>query len=161
MVVFGTRGRRVLVYERSRTHLNRICKELEIEEIVDIGRPIGLNFTSDLHARVVAHGELQAGDASRLLLDAIAGVVDYPVALLGKSGVFAAYCAYRLVPIVANFGDEIPADGLERDRHYWLTDIASEKLNLGDGQCVADQAHAWYHTHNLEAHARALAACLF
>jgi hypothetical protein len=37
LVVFGGRGPRSRVYQRSRLALERTCRDLEIEEIVDIG----------------------------------------------------------------------------------------------------------------------------
>jgi hypothetical protein len=160
LVVFGTRGRRIEVYKRSSADLNRICERLGITEIVDIGRFIDFDFAGELHVPVRALGELPGAEVSRLLLDAVAGVIDYPASMLGKSTIFAAYCAHRVLPIVAPYGDPTPADGLEADRHYWLTDVESARLTLDAGQVIADDAFAWYQSHKLATHAETFAACL-
>jgi hypothetical protein len=159
LVVFGTRGRRIEVYRRSAADLNRICRRLGIEEIVDIGRSVDFNIESVVDAAVLRCGELPGSEVSEVLLDAVAGIIDYPASMLGKSTIFAAYCSHRVIPIVANYSDPTPAEGLERDRHYWLTDVESESLNLATGQVLADNALAWYQAHSLSAHARTLAAC--
>lgn len=160
LVIFGTPGRRVQVYKRSAEALDRICGRLGIEEVLDIGRPINLDVSRTLRTPVVACGELPGGEVSRLLSDAIAGVLDYPAEILGKSTIFAAYCAHRTVPIIAAYKKASRADGLEPGTHYWLSDDESEKLSLAAGQAAADNAYDWYQGHNLSVHAKTLAACL-
>lgn len=160
IIVFGTRGRRVEVYRRSAAELNRICDRLGIAEILDIGRTVDFDFAAEINTPVTVCGELPGAEVSRLLLDSVAGVIDYPAFILGKSTIFAAYCAHRVIPIVATFGDVSPADGLEADRQYWLADVESKRLDLDAGQVIADNAFAWYQTHNLSTHAKTLAACL-
>jgi hypothetical protein len=161
LVVFGTRGRRIEVYKRSADDLNRICRRLGIEEIVDIGRSVDYNIDSVVDVPVVTCGELPGAEVSELLLDSVAGVIDYPASMLGKSTIFAAYCSHRVIPIIANYSDPVPAEGLEQDRHYWLTDVDSESVDLATGQVLADNALAWYRTHSLSTHAKALAPRLF
>jgi len=160
LVVFGTRGRRIEVYRRSTPELNRICGALEIEEVLDIGQPIEARFLKDLAVRSSVAGLRSSEEVSRLLLDSIAGVIDYPPAVLGKSTIFAAYCSHRVIPIVATHVEASPADGLQANSHYWLTDVRTEQLNLDEGQAVADRALDWYRQHNLSTHAKLLAACL-
>jgi hypothetical protein len=160
MIVFGTRGRRIEVYKRSSADLNRICQRLDINEILDIGRAVEFDFAGELQVPVVTLGELPGSEVSDLLLDAVAGVLDYSAAFLAKSTIFAAYCAHRMISIIANYDDPMPADGLEENRHYWLTGVESDRLNLDAGQVIADNAFAWYQTHNLSTHAKTLAASL-
>jgi len=157
LVVFGTRGRRIEVYKKSSADLNRISAALGIEEIVDIGRPIEENFSRGLLVRSSVFGLLSAADVSELLLDSVAGVIDYPASLLCKSTIFAAYCSHRMIPIVANYGDGQSLDVLAAGAHYWLTSIESEQMSLETGQSIADRAFDWYQTHNLSVHARTLA----
>lgn len=160
LVVFGTRGRRLEVYRRSTANLNRICRALGIEEVLDIGQPINNEFFTGLRVRSSVCGPLSNAAVSELLLDSIAGVIDYPAVILGKSTIVAAYCAHRVIPIVASYGDASSADGLEATSHYWLTDVRTEQLNLDEGQEIADRALEWYRQHNLATHAKVLAACL-
>jgi hypothetical protein len=160
LVVFGTRGRRIEVYRRSMSDLNRICAALGIEEVLDIGQPIDGSFLKDLAVRPSVAGLLPSAEVSELLLDSIAGVIDYPAAVLGKSTIFAAYCSHRVIPIVATHVEASPADGFHANSTYWLTDARTEELNLDEGQAVADRALDWYRQHNLSNHAKLLAACL-
>jgi len=160
LVVFGTRGRRIEVYRRSTADLNRICRALGIEEVLDIGQPIDNEFFSGLAVRSSVLGPLSNAAVSELLLDSVAGVIDYPAAVLGKSTIFAAYCSHRVVPIVATHIEASPADGLQANSHYWLTDVGTGQLNLDEGQAVADRALDWYRQHNLSTHAKLLTACL-
>jgi hypothetical protein len=159
LMVFGTRGRRIEVYKRSAADLNRICSKLDIEEIVDIGRSADFDIPSIIDVPVLRWGELQGSEVSEVLLDSVAGIIDYPASMLGKSTIFAAYCAHRMIPIVARFGDSSPADGLEANKHYWLTSIGGQ-VSMDSGQLMADRAFDWYQTHNLFVHARTLAAHL-
>lgn len=160
LVVFGTGGRRIEVYRRSMAELNRICRALEIEEVLDIGQPIDNEFFRGLAVRSSVLGLLSSDQVSELLLDSVAGVIDYPAAVLGKSSIFAAYCSHRVIPIVAPHVEASPADGLQANSHYWLTDVGTGQLNLNEGQAVADRALDWYRQHNLSTHAKLLAACL-
>lgn len=160
MVVFGTRGRRIEVYKRSSADLNRICHRLGVTEILDIGRTIDFDIANVINVPVMTLGELPGAEVSCLLLDTVAGVLDYPASMLGKSTIFAAYCAHRVIPIIATYGDATPSEGLVANRHYWLTDVESERLDLEIGQMIADNAFAWYQTHNLSTQVKTLAACL-
>jgi hypothetical protein len=160
LVVFGTYGRRLEVYRRSAQNLRRVCGALEIEEVLDIGRPLEGGVIPDLGAPVVTCGELPGAGVGEVLTDSVAGVVDYPVSILAKSTIFAAYCAHRLIPLVAAYGDGARMDGLEPNKHYRLVDDDIKGLNLPAGQAIADNAHGWYQTHNLAVHAKALASRL-
>lgn len=160
LVVFGTPGRRIAVYRRSMADLNRICRALAIEEVLDIGQSIDSEVFRGLLVRSSVLGPLSNEAVSEILLDSVAGVIDYPASLLAKSTIFGAYCSHRIIPIVANTGDALHADSLETDRHYWLSTVASEQMSIASGQLIADHAFDWYQTHNLEVHARTLAAWL-
>lgn len=160
LVVFGTRGRRIEVYKRSAADLNRICDALGIEEIIDIGRSVDFDISSVVKVPVVTCGELPASEVSDVLMDSVAGVIDYPARMLGKSTIFAAYCSHRMIPIVADDGDGRSADGLEAGANYWLSSIAGEQLTPASGQLIADRGFDWYQSHNLSVHARTLAAWL-
>jgi hypothetical protein len=160
LVIFGTPGRRVQVYRRSAEDLDRICRHLGIDEILDIGRPLNIDVSKIMRAPVVVCGELSGDEVSRHLSDAIAGVLDYPAEVLGKSTIFAAYCAHRVIPIIATYGEASRADGLEAGTHYWLSDVPSENLSLEAGQAIADNAYDWYQGHDLSVHSRTFAACI-
>lgn len=159
LVVFGTTARRLQVYQKSLPALERICRELEIEEVLDIGRPTGLDISEIKGIPVIAMGERSAPEINTLLLNSVAGFLDYPAILLAKSSIFAAYCAHSLIPIVVGTAyDALQVDGLEAGKHYWLAEHQAEPMNLVTAQAIANNAHTWYQTHNLSVHARNFAS---
>ena len=160
LVVFGTRGRRIEVYKRSAPDLNRICVALDIEKIVDIGRSIDIDISSVVNVPVITCGELPGSEVSEVLLGSVAGIIDYPASMLGKSSIFAAYCSHRMIPIVATYGEAPAEDGLEGGAHYWLSSIVDSEVSMASGQLIADRAFDWYQTHNLSAHVRRLSETL-
>lgn len=160
LVVFGTLGRRIEVYRRSKDSLRRICSRLGVEEIVDIGRPLDFDIEEVMGMTVRALGEVSAREVSHALQDAIAGVLDYPAELLAKSGIYAAYCAHKLIPVIATYGTASKADGLLPGEHYWVSTSPVEGLDLDVGQAIADKALDWYKTHNLSTHAQVFASHL-
>ncbi len=171
LVVFGTPGRRVQVYRRSADDLNRVCRQLAIDEVWDIGREMDLDPTRLIEVPVVLRGEMPGAEVQKILLDSVAGVIDYPADMLGKSTIFAAYCAHRMIPLVAGYGEDGgSADGLVSGVHYHMlaSGNATKRtdsngipgLNLSSGQRLADNAYDWYQDHTLAAHARMLAASL-
>ncbi len=110
-------------------------------------------------------------EVQKILLDSVAGVIDYPAEMLGKSTIFAAYCAHRMIPTVAGYGaDAGSADGLVSGVHYHMLPDGNAKkridsngipgLSLSSGQRLADHAFDWYQDHTLAAHARMLAVSL-
>lgn len=159
LIVFGTPGRRLQVYKRSAENLNRRCRELGIEEIWDIGGELDFEPARFVDLPVVVCGRMPAREVCDIFLDSIAGVIDYPAALLGKSSIFAAYCAHRMIPLVAVHHEATPADGLVAGVHYTVLQDG-EGLSLSFAQALADSAFDWYQGHGLAAHATRLATSL-
>lgn len=159
LIVFGTPGRRLQVYKRSAEGLNRICRELSIEEVWDIGGEMGLEPARFVNVPVVVCGEIPGREACDIFLDSIAGVIDYPADMLGKSTIFAAYCAHRMIPLVAAQNDSSPADGLLIGVHFSMLHDG-DALSMSFGQRLADNAFDWYQQHGLAAHSTLLATSL-
>ncbi|NDJ16221.1 glycosyltransferase family 1 protein [Myxacorys almedinensis A] len=158
LVVFGGRGVRSRVYRQSRGALEKVCCELGITEIIDIGAKLELGLDSISGSTVTQLGVQPAREISRWLSDAIAGFVDYPIPYLGKSGIFAAYCAHGVIPIVAS-PHQLNEDGLHANQQFWWANH-SERLEMQKGQAIADAAHAWYQVHCLKSQAQIFADCL-
>jgi len=72
---------------------------------------------------------------------------------LGKSTIFAAYCAHGLLPVSAK-GSKLPVDGIESGKHYWIPDSLN---NLDEVQAIAQNAHQWYQPHSLSLQAKTFA----
>jgi len=160
LVVFGHPNSRRLTYQRDRPALERVCRELAIADIADIGVPTGLALPAIAGLQPRELGVLSAPEARAAMLDAIAGFLSTPgPSYLAKSSVFAAYAACGLTPILAASQAE-PADGLQPGQHYWLAGNVDAKLSAPLAEAIAQQANAWYQPHNLAAYARTVAACL-
>ncbi|MBK1987842.1 glycosyltransferase family 1 protein [Sphaerospermopsis aphanizomenoides BCCUSP55] len=153
LVIFGGTGPRSRVYQTSQLALKRTCQELEIEEIFDIGPALKFEITPLNNIPVTCLGINSASEISDILSSSLVGFFNYPLAFLTKSGIFAAYCAHKVLP-VGTWDEGRDLDGLVAGKHYWLGDRYEQKMNLADGQIVADHAYNWYEQHNLSAQAR-------
>ncbi len=155
LVVFGSRNSRARVYEQFPDALQAACRMLDIEKIYDIGLPIEMGITEFDNIPVVSVGEKTASEIGKILLSSRAGILNYHPEYLAKSGVYAAYSAYGIIPIVAssNIVSVDGMDGLRAGEHYWAIAPMVEGLNLEVGQVIAHQAHSWYQTHHLVTHA--------
>ena len=146
IVVFGSRPVREAVYTHA-VALEAFCARHNIGRVVDVGAPIHGGVRLGGRLEVHETGVLPAAEARALFARSLAGYFTYPAPYLGKSTIFAAYCAHRMVPVtfVGNIDAE---DGLRAGEHFLA--------GLGDGapfDAVADAAHAWYRTHCLQVHA--------
>ncbi|MDJ0734438.1 MAG: glycosyltransferase family 1 protein [Nostocaceae cyanobacterium] len=162
LVVFGGSGNRLKVYEESISPLSRICQELNIQEVIDIGPPINLPISEVGDIPIVKLGQQSADKVSALLQDSLVGFFYYPLDFLSRSTIFAAYCAHGVIPVGTGYyvwGQE--DDGIEVNQHYWLANNQTGDLTLGVGQMIANQAYAWYQNHNLSKQAEVFINQLF
>ncbi|MEA5581246.1 glycosyltransferase family 1 protein [Nodularia harveyana UHCC-0300] len=153
LVVFGGIGPRSRVYQQSFLALQRTCQELEIEEIFDIGSPLNFQIQPINGIPVTCWGIKSAEEVSNLLANSVVGFLNYPSEYLTKSGIFAAYCSHRLLPIGVWYAGK-DGDGLKAGKHYWLADKYESRMKLSEGQIIADHAFSWYQEHELSMQAR-------
>jgi hypothetical protein len=152
-VVFGSAGVRQRGYQRSGTEIVAACRALKIASIADVG-PGQVAPSHIAGIPVQSMGVLPAHEIEALLHGSLAGFISYPPDFLGKSTIFAAYCALGLVPV-----DAWPGDGATRPEAppCWRPAISSPPA---DWQSLADRAHAWYCDHALDRHTSTYAALL-
>jgi hypothetical protein len=148
LVVFGGLGARSRAYGERET-LAAACRALGAEEIVDLGPPVATP-SAVAGVPVLARGMLPAAAVCAELLGARAGFLAYPVDLLPKSTIFAAYCAHGLLPVCASAcrldtGLDV---GLDIDTPPCWTPGAGP-LPANRSQALADAARAWYLPHAL------------
>lgn len=150
MVVFGSSGVRTNVYQWGNGEIFR-CAARNGLEIHDIGPRIQEPALQAqmAQAEVVVRGKLPAEEVSAALAEASYGALAYPVDYVAKSGVFAAYCAHGMCPILLS-RDYETHDGLVAHRHYapgfdMLNDTAIQPTLIGR------EAHAWYAPHRVSA----------
>ncbi|MEJ7686829.1 MAG: hypothetical protein WKG52_07495 [Variovorax sp.] len=155
MVVFGSWGIRRQVYQWANGEVFRSAKRHGLE-IHDIGPAPEDDALSKQMAQegVVVRGKLPAEQVSRELSAATFGALTYPVDCASKSGVFAAYCAHSLCPILL-WKDYGVYDGLEADVHY-LAGFDAIGASDTNAASIARAARAWYEPHRVDAHVAAL-----
>ncbi|WP_250124085.1 glycosyltransferase family 1 protein [Chroococcidiopsis sp. CCMEE 29] len=160
LVVFGQENSRLRVYQKSLKQLSQACQVLGIEEIWDIGPSIKLNLAAVSEVPIVKIGKISASEVSDIMLNSSAGFFNYDISRLSKSGIFAAYCSHKLLPISYHYGAS-SFDGIEAGKHYWVPE--SEHLSVKSAaelQAIADNAYTWYQNHNLSVQAKTFAKSL-
>lgn len=159
-IVFGGSDRH-RVYKYYLKELLYSCQVLGIEEICDIGKSLNLQPSDFPGVRLVQMGFQPAEAIRELMLNSLAGFIDYSrfPGDLGKSSVFAAFCAHGLVPVCSKYNPS-EADGLEMYKHYLVPDRHLENLSLIQLQTVANNANEWYNQHNIIQNAKLFAAYL-
>ncbi len=160
MIVFGKPYSRERVYKKFLKELLSSCQILRIEEIYDIGESLKLNLPEFSGVHVVEMGEQPPEVISQLMLSSLAGFFDYSLwpGDLGKSTVFAAFCAHGLIPVSSQYNPS-EATGLEINKHYVVPDEQLKNMNLRQLQSIADNARQWYGTHTLTKNAKVFASC--
>ncbi len=148
LVIFGQSVMRSNAYSLSH-EIVKACKTLHLNEILDIGPPLknSPDFLDDIPIRHM--GVQPAHIISDLLLESRAGFLNYYPARLSKSGIFAAYCSHGMLP-VHGIRDVLEKKSPLPNVHYWVPEVSAK---ISDLQKIADQAHDWYMTHNLESQA--------
>jgi hypothetical protein len=147
LVVFGQGNSRQRVYQ-SFGQLKKICEQLQIKEILDIGPPTSVTATSIEGLPIIQLGLQSQAQISAILSDAVAGLFHHDPQRLAKSSIFAAYTAHGVIPINLR-GSAPPIDGLVAGQHYWSPGCSLPEPNtLCDFQKIANQAKDWYQSHN-------------
>jgi hypothetical protein len=162
LVIFGGAGRS-RIYKNNFQALIQSCKSLGIEEICDVGPSLKLTEHLSSEIKLVEMGWCSQTEISELMLTSLAGCIDYSLypGELGKSGIFAAYCAHGLVPILTNYNPS-EADGLYMNQHYLALDSKLSNLDSGlaELQMIAEKAYEWYQTHTLKKIAKTFSSCI-
>ncbi len=130
-------------------------RRAKVSEVIMIGRPVlvpaGLNFP------VVQPGFLTAEEVSAILAKSAFGHVFHGPLLLGKSGIFAAFAAHGVVPLIQTVMETLP-DGLVAGRTYLAL---RHEFPCGDDTAYFDQisrnVREWYMPHGLAATAEVYA----
>jgi len=148
-VVFGLAGVEDRLFGIYRQDMERVIAALRIEKILDVGPRFSSVPRILAGVPVISKGVLAHGAVSELLQRARFGFIAYPLDFIGKSGVFAAYAAHGVVPIV--FSDKQGAfDALQPARHFL------DGLRLGTAAGARDLAliqrklFTWYASHSVK-----------
>jgi hypothetical protein len=153
LVVFGQAGTRKRAYLGNETGWTKIRSWMPNAVIHDVGPPTGLAVSELTGLCCIHHGHLSAQETSALLRNSQFGILDYANSTLDKSGVFAAYCAHGVFPIVLRHST--PANSAVREgEHFWSPD--SLKTHANNFRQLSRNAHLWYRGHDLAEHSRTI-----
>jgi hypothetical protein len=159
-VIFGLAGVEERMFGVYRCDIERAVRKLGVEKIFDIGPRSKAPPKELAGIEVIANGALPRTAVSELLQQARFGLLAYPFDVLGKSGVFAAYAAHGVIPLV--FADRrIAFDGLQSHSHF-LDGLTPESLTT-DVVRLADMQRnlfAWYSSHSLPTQAMVISEML-
>jgi hypothetical protein len=156
LVVFGSAASRARFYRGGAAPLAARCQALGIAVVHDVGPSVAVPSLPPPLA-LVAHGILPAEQVGRLLCEVRHGGLCYWPDLLGKSGIFAAYCAHGVVAWCRSEAGGLhpPAGQRETIHRDWRLagplDAAAAERQL---QRQAD----WYASHRRADHAALFAA---
>jgi hypothetical protein len=154
MVVFGQPGTELGIYRNPHCGVSSsIAIHLGILEIIDIGTR-AIQPPSHLgQIPIMCLGQLARNTVSQYLMSCRFGLLNYDVARLQKSGVFAAYAAHGVIPICIGSA-ATPPFGLEEGRHFlrWPLKI------LPDLHAMQTNLRQWYADHSIARHADVLAS---
>jgi hypothetical protein len=99
-VVFGRAGVETLLYQKRQQQLADAVLTLGVERLIDIGPRTQSPPARIGPAPVEVRGVLPVSEISEILSASLCGFIAYPPVLLGKSGVFAAYAAHGVIPVM-------------------------------------------------------------
>lgn len=147
-IVFGLLERRRATYAALTESLEAAdgLRCLGIKSILDIGP--GGDIPATLHGLPVkVCGPLPAREIREKLSEARVGLVDYPMHVITKSSIVAAYFAHGLLVVntSSSFSD---LDDLVEGKHF-----ANPARLLGKdfhAEAIAQEGHRWYCAHDLE-----------
>lgn len=157
--MFGDFGRSVRNRAEGLKLLDKTCRQLGIQKLINVGNTIAVQALGGGGIEVENRGFVSPQEASHLLCRCRVGLLDYFDRCLAKSGVFAAYCSHAVVPalLAANCSDP---DELLADRHFLVAASLKEPVCPSRQQEIADAALKWYAPHNLAKTAESVAEIL-
>ena len=150
LAVFGRGNMAETLYGRDRSVLEAFIVREKIEAIIDIGkRPTPV---PEVVAGIPVEplGEAPAATIRSRLIAARFGMMHYNADFLAKSSIFAAYCAFGVIPVCLSESDG-SIDGVQPGKTYLKLGAASLPMVLDPSTLDTLQAaaHEWYMPHSL------------
>ena len=154
MVVFGQPGTENKIYSEPWGALSAsVVETLGIKEIIDIGTRKTAPPRLVGRAPVMTMGQLAPDRVSKVLVSCRFGLLNYDIARLQKSGVFAAYAAHGVIPICIGSQAKPPL-GLEEGQHF----LRWPPKGIPDLGMMQRRLARWYGDHSTVKHADVLAS---
>ena len=127
--------------------------------IHDVGSSISDSFFSAWldQSAVVQNGHLPAKAISNLLMKSKFGLLTYPLSYVAKSGVYAAYAAHGVCPVMPFLigGSE---DGVNSAHEVLDSSMITESLESNFSN-VSERVFSWYKGHRISVHVDIINDC--
>jgi len=156
MVIFGSRRWRVKALTTDVEMIRSACRRWQLEEVIEIGPDD--TPAPDLGVPLRKLGTLPAEDVSRWLTGTRFGFLGYPCTLLEKSGIFAAYAAHGVIPLLPGHSEADASFGMVEGEHY--LSLANETLSKDALESCSRAVFSWYQNHRSETHVTVFANLL-
>ena len=159
--VLGLAGVEDRLYGRYRQQLERVVAAMGIDKVFDIGPRRSPSPRILAGVPVISKGVLPQYEISEILHHARFGLIAYPVDVIGKSGVFAAYVAHGVIPIVFCERRRLaPFDGVEAGRHLLDGLRLDTNIDFNHLASIQSKSFAWYTSHSSQIQADVLMRAL-
>ena len=157
-VIWGSAETRQRIYRTQVALLGEFVRAQGIKELHDIGATASVFPDFGKHIRTIAHGLLPPDQIGKILRGARFGFFDYNLDYLTKSGIYAAYCAYGLVPVHITASEQ--SSKINNQPMLPLT-IAARRA-IGDAELIelSKSTREWYLPHSKQEHAKVIRALL-
>jgi hypothetical protein len=142
LVIFGSPEVRTRLFKEQGI-LEDIVEKLKIEEVVEIGAERNSVMSLLGAAPIIQKGIMSKEKISELLGRSKFGILHYPPYLLTKSGIYAAYCAHGMVPIIVDRHAKIGTE-LKAGEHYLIGEMKEDLEKL------SSNVLRWYQGHNVD-----------
>lgn len=149
LIIFGSAKRRMPIYTKYRDLLKIMCNSFNIDKIYDIGHKLDSDLIKIDEVDIVCTGEISSNEISSLLQKSIAGVINLTTDSLSKSGVYAAYSAHSMLPLVID-SSNINTSDMEYDKPYLTVNKNIQNTSDEVLQKIANNAFEWYRGHRIK-----------
>lgn len=159
LVIWGSAAAKQEIYERHCKTVEGAVKTIGVEQIVDVGQvwhgcPARLG---EVPIRIM--GIMQADKLSNELANSVLAAFSYNPNYLGKSTMYAAFCAHAVPAIClpTRVVEQRTWDGIAHGVHFMTSVPSTEDGVMMKLTQISRMAHKWYFGHRISEHARAIA----
>ena len=158
LVIWGSAEAKREIYERHRKTLEAAVYAIGIEKILDVGHawhgcPARLG---EIPIRIM--GVMRPAKLSNELANSVLAVFSYNPNYLGKSTMYAAFCAHAVPAIClpTRVVEQRTWDGISHGVHFMTSVPSTEDEVMKKLTQISKIAHKWYFEHRIREHARVL-----
>jgi hypothetical protein len=151
LVIFGSAFLRDKIF-KEKNSLLFWSEKLKIDKIIEIGTLSGNNRDDIPSLEIIQKGILPGNEVSEIMKKCRFGMLSYPASLLTKSGVFAAYAAHGMVPLIINSEHLSSKSRLIPGVHFLSEYSGDENFEL-----ISKNLILWYDNFSLNKTAKVIA----